>query len=159
MLRNDCSRVLCISRDRLLGETRQMVLQTRFAVTTIYSFSEIAQMYESFRLVVLCHSLSQEECELAYIVARRTWPDVQVLALSTSSRLCGPGSYDQALVGMPEPKILLQKVGEMLSQQPAGTYRAWLGAYTEEWGAARDSVEDRALRAMEGMGLGKVMIH
>jgi len=121
MLNHDFSHVLGVCRDRNLGVTRQMVLQTRFAATTVFDLAEVETLHSSFDVIILCHSLSQEECIRTCALCRFYWPEAQVLALAASDKGCSPGTYDQVLVGMTEPVSLLNKVSTMLHSKP-GAY-------------------------------------
>ena len=155
-MRRDLSfRILCVSRDRLLGATRQLVLQTRFATTSIYDVREMAMLEGGFDLLVLCHSLSAEECALASLIARNLWAGAQVLALSVHGHMCGEGSFDQALIGMPEPAMLIQKVGSMLRGREGDSYATWVFRSIEEWDYFPSMDEDRKGQIAPG----KVLVH
>lgn len=76
-------RVLCISRDQRLLETRQLVLITRYQATCVHNPEEIQDIpeHEAFDVLLLCHTLSQEECQRSADIARKRWPAIKVVAI------------------------------------------------------------------------------
>jgi DNA-binding NtrC family response regulator len=68
---NSKARVLVVSRDEMLLRTREMILGGYFNVHGAGRFSEAKALISAtpFDLVVLCHSLQEDECEqLAQLV-------------------------------------------------------------------------------------------
>jgi len=93
-----------------------MILGAFFAVRGAGRFIEAKTLLtsNSFDLIVLCHSLSPDECERLAILAHDQIPRCQVLAMSPSSR----GNYkawaDKQLGVDAGPYGLLKKCAEML---------------------------------------------
>lgn len=83
-------RVLCFSRDACLLQTRRMVLASRFEVVAIGSLEEMQKLPndQRFDVVLLCHTLSREECDLARDIAHRRWRSAKILALSVERSSC-----------------------------------------------------------------------
>jgi DNA-binding response OmpR family regulator len=110
------SRVLVVSRDEMLLRTRQMILGTFFAVRGAGRFSEAKALLNnhSFDLIVLCHSLTSEECEKLSILAHERTPRPLVLAMSASSRSAVRPWADKQLGVDEGPYGLLKKCAEML---------------------------------------------
>ena len=111
-------RVLCFSRDPRLLETRHWVLEKRFDAVTILSIAAMEQqssLGRSFDLVLLCHTLSAEECESAFAIARQSWPHAKILGLVASEpSACDPPLFDGVVPGLDGPRVLLDKAAEML---------------------------------------------
>jgi hypothetical protein len=82
MLRNnDALRVLCLGRDISLLQTRLMVVATRYpSVATLDIERFLALPTERcFDLILVCHTVPKEECELVAQVARVRWPALKYL--------------------------------------------------------------------------------
>jgi DNA-binding response OmpR family regulator len=90
---SDTSRILVVSRDQVLLQTRKLILGTYFEVRTAARMSEAGSILSQhdFDLIVLCDTLSDSECEcIAHMVAdQRPMP--------TLLTLLGPhtGSHDR----------------------------------------------------------------
>src|SRR3974390_592022 len=113
---NSQSRVLVVSRDEMLLRTRQMILGTFFAVRGAGRFSEAKALLDGnrFDLLVLCHSLTVDECEKLCLLARQQNPRPLVLAMSASSHAATRPWADKQ-IGVDEgPYGLLKKCAEML---------------------------------------------
>ena len=113
---NSQSRVLVVSRDEMLLRNRQMILGTFFAVRGAGRFSEAKALLngDSFDLLVLCHSLTADECENLSLLARQRNPRPLVLAVSASSRSDIRPWADKQLGVDEGPYGLLKKCAEML---------------------------------------------
>src|SRR5436305_3833568 len=82
------SRVLCVSHDELLLETRQLVLASRYQAVSVRGIEEMEALDENFDAVLLCHTLSAEECGRATKIAQRRWPKAKMVAISTAEMSC-----------------------------------------------------------------------
>ena len=62
---NSHARVLVVSRDEMLLRTREMILGAFFVVRGAGRFSEARTLLTNnrFDLIVICHSLTEDECE------------------------------------------------------------------------------------------------
>lgn len=113
---NSHARVLVVSRDEMLLRTREMILGTFFVVRGAGRFSEAKTLLNShsFDLIVLCHSLTPDECERLAILARAQNPRPLILAMSASSRAANRPWADKQLGVDEGPYGLLKKCAEML---------------------------------------------
>ena len=68
---NSHARVLVVSRDEMLLRSREMILGAFFAVRGAGRFSEARTLLTSnnFDLIILCHSLTADECERLAAIA------------------------------------------------------------------------------------------
>jgi len=113
---NSHARVLVVSRDEMLLRSREMILGAFFAVRGAGRFIEAKTLLtsNSFDLIVLCHSLSPDECERLATLAHGKTPRCQVLAMSPSSRENLKAWADKQLGVDAGPYGLLKKCAEML---------------------------------------------
>jgi hypothetical protein len=108
-------RVLCFSRDQSLLETRGAVLATRYQTVTVMSVEEIYALQPDiqFDVVVLCHSLSDTDCDVASAIARQWWPQAKILGLATSRSGCST-SADGVVQTADGPCALLRAVDSLI---------------------------------------------
>jgi hypothetical protein len=114
-------RVLCISRDSHLMRTRQLVLATQYEVVSVDSIEGIEALPtdQDFDLIVLCHSLSSEECDQCVEIASTRWPQAKIVALSVERADCSEYA-DRVVRGMDGPRFLLQTIDRLLLPQNQG---------------------------------------
>lgn len=109
--------ILMYGRDERLLETRQWVLQSRgYRVVTIVYPSDFAAipLTPPIKLLLLCHSLSPEECDNAIALASARWDGIQSLALVADSTRAPSGILGQLLHTMEGPEKLISVVGELV---------------------------------------------
>jgi hypothetical protein len=84
---NSKARVLIVSRDDMLRRTREMILGGYFNVQAAGRCSEAKAMIATtpFDLVVLCHSLQENECEQLAQLAHSQVARVMVLAMNAAT--------------------------------------------------------------------------
>lgn len=113
---NSHARVLVVSRDEMLLRTRKMILGAFFDVQTAGTSSEAKALLKAkrFDLIVLCHSLTNDECEQLAALARSQSPRPQVLAMCASSRSSARQWADKQLGVDAGPYGLVKKCAEML---------------------------------------------
>lgn len=113
---NSHARVLVVSRDEMLLRTREMILGAFFDVHGAGRFSEARSLLtnDSFDLVVLCHSLTDDECERLAGMARGQNPRPLILGMSPSSRGSVKPWADKQLGVDAGPYGLVKKCAEML---------------------------------------------
>ena len=114
---NSHARVLVVSRDEMLLRSREMILGAFFAVRSAGRFSEARALLtsNSFDLIVLCHSLTVDECERLAAMARERMPRCQVLAMSPSLRETASKPWADKQLGVDAgPYGLLKKCAEMV---------------------------------------------
>jgi hypothetical protein len=114
-MRKNQSSILILGHDEHLLATRQWVLQTRgYQVLTVQEPAAIQKIPLSapVRLVVLCHTLSNSERELATSIASARWPGVKSLTLVAETGRTPSGILGQLLHTMDGPAKLLSMVTE-----------------------------------------------
>jgi DNA-binding response OmpR family regulator len=117
-LSNRHARVLCIGRDPSLLRTRQLVLANHFNVVTVGTVGEMQALGQdrNFDVVLLCHSLSAEECDLAAVTARRRWPAARILALAVERSSCRHYA-EQTIRGLDGPRLLIQAIEHLVGAE------------------------------------------
>lgn len=116
MSMNVKANVLVVSRDEMLLRTREMILGAFFSVKGAGRFSEAKTLITetNFDLVVLCHSLTNDECEHLADLAHRQNPRPLVLAMSANGN-GGVKPWADKQLGVEEgPYGLLKKCFAML---------------------------------------------
>lgn len=123
-MHDECSpryRVLCFSRDRLLGETRTLVLQRYYETVYVGSLEECAALSSgpAFDAVVLCHSLSYEEYEGCIEIAELLWPQARIVSVAAGS---GSVQLESTAVvpGLAGPRALLFTLQQVLQPIRSG---------------------------------------
>ena len=113
---NSHARVLVVSRDEMLLRTREMILGAFFTVQRAGRFSEAKTLLISnhYDLVVLCHSLTHEECERLAMMACGQSPRPQILAMNATSGASLEPWADKQLGVDAGPYGLVKKCAEML---------------------------------------------
>jgi hypothetical protein len=113
--------ILMYGHDAYLLATRQWVLESRgyrvLALADLDGFAAIPQT-PAIRLVLLCHSLSAEECEAAMSLARARWPEIQSLVLDVDGSRAPAGLLGQLLHTMDGPAKLIAMVGKLMGSAP-----------------------------------------
>lgn len=96
-----------------------MVLAKRYDVIPVRSSKELAALRDDLPvdLVVLCHSLSADECDLSSSIVRNRWPHAKILALSVERSSCWKFA-DRTVRGLDGPTILLQSIDNLLQSSP-----------------------------------------
>jgi hypothetical protein len=110
------AQVLLVGKDEMLLQTRKLILGTYFQVEIAGRVSHAAQMMaeRKFDLIVLCESLSGDECERVAEIARNQDPRPKTLTLSATGReSCGHGAGDEASEDI-GPLVLARKAAAML---------------------------------------------
>ncbi|HEY0784951.1 MAG TPA: hypothetical protein VGD62_03710 [Acidobacteriaceae bacterium] len=109
-------RVLCFSRDPRLLRTRGLVLETCYAAVCVGSLEEMEALpqAQAFDLVLLCHSLSANECDRSASLARERWPAAKIVAIATPESTC---SYhlDEVVAGLDGPAVLMSTLEHVLA--------------------------------------------
>jgi DNA-binding response OmpR family regulator len=113
---NSHARVLVVSRDEMLLRTRTMILGAFFVVQGAGRFLEATAALKSgkFDLIVMCHSLSGDECEALAVLALQHSPRPLILAMSASSSAEVKPWADKQLGVDAGPYALVKKCAEML---------------------------------------------
>jgi DNA-binding response OmpR family regulator len=84
---NSKARVLVVSTDEMLLRTREMILGGYFNVQSAGRFSEAKALISTtpFDLIVLCHSLKENECEQLADLAHGQMASTMVLAMNAAT--------------------------------------------------------------------------
>lgn len=107
--------VLCFSRDQRLLETRGMVLSKHYNAELVGSIPELKALSPDTHIdtVILCHSLSPEECDLSASIVRERWPKAKILAVSGERPSCWTFA-DKVVSGIDGPSVLLQAIDSLV---------------------------------------------
>ncbi len=112
--------ILVYGTDAHLLKTRRWVLERSGAcvwtATDLKGFSEVPAT-EQIDLIILCHSLSMEECGRGLAVAHMRWPRVQSLILTSGVRGCDGGFQDQVADASLGPVYLLKAVSRLVGPE------------------------------------------
>jgi DNA-binding response OmpR family regulator len=113
---NSHARILVVGRDEMLLRTREMILGAFFAVQGAGRFTEARALLtkDYFDLIVLCHSLTEDECERLAGMARDHTHRPLILAMSASSRGNIKPWADKQLGVDAGPYGLVKKCAEMV---------------------------------------------
>ncbi|HEV2618640.1 MAG TPA: hypothetical protein VGU23_01730 [Acidobacteriaceae bacterium] len=113
--------ILLYGRDEQLLATRRWVLESRgYRVLTLLDLAGFAAIPQNppIRLVLLCHSLSQDECEAAMVLAEARWPGIQSLTLDAEAGRSPSGLLGQLLHTMDGPAKLVETVAKLMGSSP-----------------------------------------
>jgi hypothetical protein len=121
------SSILLYGHDRPLLETRIQVLELSGAriwvATNLAGFDQIIAVV-AIDLVVLCHTLTQEECDAALVITNLYRPQVRSLLLISGLRGCQRGSAEQVVDTASGPGNLLRTVEHIIEVPPAENFPA-----------------------------------
>jgi len=107
--------VLVFGRDYQLVHTRSLILQRAgYNVCTASTLDEITGLLPqpAIDVMLLCHSLSTEECNKALEVTHERWPQIQTIALISGSSGCAPDSADAIMNATDGPAKLITEVSK-----------------------------------------------
>ena len=110
--------VLVFGRDHQLVHTRTLILEKAgFHVHTAASLPDIRQLpsQPAIDVMVLCHSLSPQDCDKALSITRERWPAIQTIALTSGSRDCGSDLTDAVMEATEGPAKLIHVIRSRLS--------------------------------------------
>jgi DNA-binding NtrC family response regulator len=118
-------KILCVSPDPLLLQTRRWILEGYFQVDCAGRLPEAAAMIASqnYDLILLCYSLRAEECRQIHNLVRANAPQTQVLALTENGDSCAEAYSDWQMPVGQGPYELLKKVTEMIAPHIASQIR------------------------------------
>jgi hypothetical protein len=118
--------IVMYGHDQQLLATRQWVLQTRgyrvFIVPHPSKFASIPQN-PPMKLLILCHSLTPEECGAAIALATARWPGIQTLTLDADGTRMPDGLLGQLLHTMDGPAKLISIVTELIGSSTQAASR------------------------------------
>ena len=114
-------KILLVGQDARLLETRAAVLAKVQATVVCRDLVESLKILEgeTFDLVVLCHSLSDNQADEITGVIRRRWPRTKILLVVSNlsqERFHKAMEFDGT--SSPEPNRLIRRTAEMLGKVP-----------------------------------------
>lgn len=114
-------RVLCFSRDCMLGETRRDVLQRRYDAVFVGSPEELAALATGapFDVIVLCHTLSVEDRAACFELAQSVWPFARFVSVTAREGDSQP-PFQKTVLGFQGPVALLNSVQQLLEPTQPG---------------------------------------
>ena len=106
--------ILCVGHDKLLLQTRALVLERMFHVEIASTLKKVATLPNDpyFGLILLCHSLSWQERFLASQMAREKWQDIHVLEVASSDH--DAAAAEDTVLGLDGPLALIEAVCRVL---------------------------------------------
>ena len=107
--------VLVFGRDHQLVHTRCLILQRAgYRVWTASSLDEINGLLPqpAMDVMLLCHTLSTEECNKALEVTHERWPQIQTIALVSGSSGCASEPTDAVMNASDGPAKLIKAVSK-----------------------------------------------
>jgi DNA-binding NtrC family response regulator len=118
--------VLIVGKDETLLQTRRLILGTFFHVETAGRVSHAAGILteQSFDLIVLCYSLTDDECQKVLEMVAYQDPQPQVLSMSTFGRPAAALGIHEELSAEDGPYALVKKCAQMLDVDLKGLGRA-----------------------------------
>ena len=108
--------VLCFSRDQRLLETRIAVLAKKHRVVPVSTLAEIRNLPNgtAFDLILLCHTLREEDCKGARGIVQRRWPTAKILSMTKVNKSSSTQDGEAAVRGLDGPYVLLEKIDTLL---------------------------------------------
>ena len=109
--------VLVFGRDHQLVHTRCLILEKAgFSVRTAASLPDIRHLPSepNMDVMLLCHSLSPQDCDEALSVTHQRWPHIQTIAMISGHSDCGSSSTDAAIDATEGPAKLINAVRNRL---------------------------------------------
>ena len=105
--------VLVFGRDYQLVHTRSLILEKAgFRVRTASSLPDLHQLLAepTMDVLLLCHSLSTEECNQALAMTQERWPRIQSISLLSGGSGCHSEATDAVMNASDGPAKLIQEV-------------------------------------------------
>ena len=110
-------RILLVSRDRMVLQTRKLMLGAYFDVSAACRISE-AEIFlteHKFDLIVFCYTLNDYDCQAILHAAREHSQDAKILMLTVPGYRASDLPMDSCLLPAEEgPVILVKKSAELL---------------------------------------------
>jgi hypothetical protein len=115
--------ILCVGHDLVLNRTRRMILERCFAVMLAQSLSEATALLTGrrFALVLLCHSLMDDDCRSIVDFIHNLQSPVRILVLGEERQLLLAAQDEEFASG--GPAELLQKTAAMAGIAPGDADR------------------------------------
>lgn len=113
--------LVCLSRDQRLRETRTQVLAKDYDVIALASEQELEELDppRPVDLVLLCHSLTGQDCERSSHVIRTRWPQALIVTISSPVAGCLSVEANATVAALDGPAVLLGQVAHLLRDHSA----------------------------------------
>lgn len=112
--------ILVYGRDERLQETRRMILASKgYRVIAVSSPAEIETMdsADEVDLLMLCHTLTTEECGRAIAAVQSRWPKARSLFLTSGRFGCHKEFRSEIFDSMEGPEKLVTKVSRLVDEE------------------------------------------
>ena len=113
--------ILVYGRDPALLETRRMVLASvGYDVTEAANLSQVKRTLSErpLDLLILCHSLSTDDCHHTLALATSRWPLMRILVLTAGASGCSTQLISEVLDAIKGPRELLSTVAKLVKTEP-----------------------------------------
>ena len=113
--------LLIFGLDPHLLQTRRILLQSAgFEVIAVGKLEQLQTLDAPIQLLVLCHTLSTNDCEQALSIAATRWPNAKELVLTPLGGIsrCATQHEDHFSVSQ-GPASLIARIRELLPVSPA----------------------------------------
>lgn len=122
---NNGARVLVVSRDQMLLQTRKLILGSIFNVEAAGRVPEAELMMAKhrFELIVLCYSLANDEYATMIDLAQRQKPRPKILTLRSAADPYARANADPETMVENGPYALMKKSAELLEIEVKGMGR------------------------------------
>ena len=110
--------IVVYGHDQSLLDTRTWVLEgAGYEVSQASDIGELEQAAceRSVKLVVLCHTLTEQECEATRTSLEERQPATQRLLITTNRPLFSQTAREPAISAFDGPRALIEIVGKLLS--------------------------------------------
>jgi len=119
------TRLICYGHDDMLLYTRKCILSRDFSVEICSGLARLGECLRQgpVRVVVICHSVPDQECEVAIEMSRAAWPGIKILTLREGEQGVCSLRADKSMESLEGPPALLYKVHSMLGSAAAESPR------------------------------------
>ena len=110
-------RILLVSRDPMVLQTRKLMLGAYFDVSAAGRVLEakIILAERPFDLIVLCYTLTDDDCQKILDASRLHCSDAKILMLTVTGGAASPSAMDSYLLPAEQgPFVLVKKSAELL---------------------------------------------
>jgi hypothetical protein len=113
---SDRKRILLVSRDLMVLQTRRLMLGAYFDVCSAGRALEARMFLEkqAFDLIVLCYTLTEDECQNIVDAARERCPQARILMLTVTGSAASETAIHPHLPAEGGPFLLVKKSAELL---------------------------------------------